>query len=275
MKWFRFNPPKVKRPTRDSQLNVYNLAKMRAEPPDRFDYVRFDPNNNCNVHCVYCHNHRSQELVSAEDLQAFLDENVLSLENFQMGCIMEPTLDKRMADLLLMVSKSRSKPHRDLVLQTNGILLHLHDPAKLREAGVSRLSVSIDSSDPEIHRALRGGTSIAKVGRNIADFIKNCPAVTVAFITTVTRLNLPHAPGLVRFGMDLGVRDFVFREVFYLPDNNVVDHARMPELVLQPGEFDRMADELRSTFGKDVTFDFADEERLARTSKKMRLDSHR
>ena len=137
---------------------------MRAEPPDRFAYIRFDPNNTCNVQCVYCHNHRSKETIPTEQLKRFLDENVVCVDNFQMGCIMEPTLDKRLGDLLLLVAHSRAKPRQSLLLQTNGILLRMHDAAKLRDSGLNRLHVSIDSSDPVIQRELRGGTSVALTG---------------------------------------------------------------------------------------------------------------
>ena len=262
-------------PTRDAQLNVYNVATLRAEPPDRFDHIRFDPNNTCNVHCVYCHNHRSDVVVPTEELQAFLDENVLYVGTFQMGCVMEPTLDKRLGDLLLLVARSRVPPARAFVLQTNGILLHMHDPAKFCDAGLTHLSVSIDAADPKVHRALRGGTSIAKVGRNIANFTKNCPDAAVRFITTVTRLNLSTLDSLVRFGMDLGVRHFTFREVFYRPDSDVVDHSRMPDLVLRPGEFAEVTQWLRSMFADHVAFDFADEEMLQITGRRMTKDSRR
>ena len=100
------------------------------------------------------------------------------------------------------------------VARTNGILLHIHDQRKPREAGLTSLSVSIDSSDPDIYRNLRGGTSIAKVSRNLVEFSKQCPGVGISFITTVTRLNVPALPELVRFGLDLGVSRFCFREVF-------------------------------------------------------------
>jgi MoaA/NifB/PqqE/SkfB family radical SAM enzyme len=262
-------------PTRDTQLNVYNVVKLLDEPPDRFLWVRFDPNNDCNVHCVYCHNHRSKAVVDDESLRQFLDRQVLELGNFQMGCIMEPTLDKRLADLLLLIGNSPARPRQDYVLQTNGILLHMHDAGKFRDARLTRLHVSIDASDPEVHRSLRGGTSIAKVAGNITKFRAACPDVNVWFITTVTRLNMGAAVDLVRYGLDLGVRKFTFREVFYMPENDVVDHSRMPELLLRPGEFRAMCDQLRSTFGKTVEFDFADEERIDTHLKRMRSDSRR
>lgn len=256
-------------------MNVHNFKKLRRERPADFECLRFDPNNNCNVQCVYCHNHRNDEVIATDEFARFLDENIRVLRNFQMGCIMEPTLDKRLCDLLSLVSTSRVPPENDFVLQTNGILLHMHDFDRIREAGVNRLTVSIDAADPAIHKALRGGTSIAKVSNNIRKFSAACPKVKLVFITTVTQLNAAHAPDLVRFGIELGVCEFVFREVFYLPENDVVDHSRMPQIVLKPGQFATMARELRDRFGSEVAFDFADDERLAADGERMRKDSMR
>jgi MoaA/NifB/PqqE/SkfB family radical SAM enzyme len=122
---------------KDSQLNVYNLKQMRQLAPERFHYVRFDPNNNCNVHCVHCHNQRSDDIVETGEFKSFLEENVTSIDNFQMGCVMEPTLDKRLTDLMLLVSRSHARPSQEFILQTNGTLLHRHDHAKMIEAGLN------------------------------------------------------------------------------------------------------------------------------------------
>ncbi len=260
---------------RDAQLNVYNLQQMRAQPPLRFDYVRFDSNNDCNVHCVYCHNHRSKDLVDTEAFRTFLDENVLTIANFQVGCIMEPTLDARMCDLMLLVAGSRARPTDSFLLQTNGILLHRHDHAKLHDAGLTHVSVSIDSADPATHKLLRGGTSMAKVSANLAAFGKSCPGAEIQFITTVTRVNVAEMEALVAFGLDLGARRFVLREMFYMPENDVVDHARMPALLLQPGEFASMRERVLARFGDRATFEFADNPTLDERGRRMKADSFR
>jgi MoaA/NifB/PqqE/SkfB family radical SAM enzyme len=135
--------------------------------------------------------------------------------------------------------------------------------------------VSIDSADPAIHRAMRGGTGLGKVERNIQAFRRSCSDVEVHFITTVTRANIDSLDGLVRFGLGLGVTRFVLREVFYSPDSDVVDHGRMADLVLRPGQYQQMADRLTEMFAARVTFEFADEERLARQGAKMIVDSLR
>jgi hypothetical protein len=84
----------------------------------------------------------------------------------------------------------------------------------------------------------------------------------VHFIATVTRANLPGLDSLVQAGLDIGVTHFVLREVFYHPDNDMVDHRRMPDLVLEDGAFGRMAGELTARFGSVASFDFADSTRL-------------
>src|ERR1700676_3840009 len=117
---------------------------MRRQPPDSFETVNLDANNDCNLHCVYCHNARSQQLIDTDLLWQFLQENVISVNQFQVGCGMEPTLDPRLGDLMLMIARSRARPKNKLRIQTNGTMLKLHDPGKLNEAGLNQLAVSID-----------------------------------------------------------------------------------------------------------------------------------
>jgi MoaA/NifB/PqqE/SkfB family radical SAM enzyme len=260
---------------KDSQLNVYNIKEMLAQAPQEFDFVRFDPNNDCNLHCVYCHNHRSKDVIDTAEFRAFIEDNIVSVENFQVGCIMEPTLDSRLCDLMLMIARSRGKPRKMFFLQTNGILLHMHDFGKMRDAGLTHLSVSVDSSDPATFRLLRGGTSMSKVHSNIVAFRKACPLAEVMFITTVTSLNVHEMEALVAFGLDLGVTKFTFREVFYHPENDVVDHSKMPGLLLKRDEFPQMKQGLLARFGNNANFDFADAPTLDHALNKMKADSFR
>jgi MoaA/NifB/PqqE/SkfB family radical SAM enzyme len=186
---------------------------------------------------------------------------------------MEPTLDMRLADFMLLIAESPAKPACDFILQTNGILLHRHDHGKLRKAGLTRLSVSMDAADPEVQRDLRNGTSLQKVLRNVKGFIDACPKTSVEFITTVTRANIDKVDELVAVGLDIGISQFVFREVFYYPENDVVDHTRMPELVLRKGEFRQMMDRVLGRFEGRANFVFADNEFLHSSMRKMITDS--
>jgi molybdenum cofactor biosynthesis enzyme MoaA len=257
----------------DSQLNVYNFESIMQGPPANYEAVRFDPNNTCNLHCVYCHNHRSDGIIDTARFVEFLNTKVGRVGVFQVGCIMEPTLDKRLADLILQIAKSPAKPGQDFILQTNGILLHRHDQRKMRQAGLTRLSVSMDAADPATQKELRNGTSLQKVLRNIKDFIVACPETSVEFITTVTRANVDKVNDLVALGLEMGIQRFIFREVFYYPENDVVDHWRMPGLILREGEFHRMMERVLGRFEGATNFVFADNHTLHESSKRMITNS--
>jgi hypothetical protein len=213
----------------DAQLNAYNLPAMLDRAPAVYSALRFDPNITCNVQCVYCHNHRSSDIVPTNAFLRIITGKIVTLHTFPMGCVMEPTLDARMCDLLVALRQSPARPTDATILQTNGILLHQHDSSKLRDAGLTHLALSIDAAEPD----------------------------------------------LVRFGLDLGVSRFVLREVFYHPESTVVDHARMPGLLLRDGDYAAMAASLTAEFGSQTEFDFADRAVLERIDQTTRRDSLR
>jgi MoaA/NifB/PqqE/SkfB family radical SAM enzyme len=211
-----------------------------------------------------------------EEFRAFIHHNVVSTGDFQVGCIMEPTLDSRLADFMLMVAASPAKPEAAFVLQTNGILLHRHDYGKMKEAGLNQLQVSLDTVDPGTQRSLRSGMSLQKVLRNIASFRQACPAIDVTLVATVTSENVGNMENLVDLGLGVGAHNFVFREVFYHPDNDVVDHERMPGLLLKQGDFAAMRERILEKFaGSRASIQFADEQFLEDSTQKMLSDSAR
>jgi len=238
------------------RLNVTNLERIAALAPAHYTAIRFDSNNQCNVHCVYCHNPRSEELIDIERFRSFITENVLSVGIFQFGCQMEPTLDPRLCDFMLALAASPAAPARGIRLQTNGILLHRHPPEKLLEAGLAIVTISVDSVRAPTHKGLRGGTSLAKVQRNIVEFRRSCPSVRIGFITVVTSENIDDCDDLVAWGVDVGVAQFEFRQVFHRPSNDIVDHGRMENLLVTPEQFYEMQHRVRSRFDEAAALHF-------------------
>jgi molybdenum cofactor biosynthesis enzyme MoaA len=245
-------------------LNVWNIASMVDRAPRTFGAIRFDSNNNCNVHCVYCHNFRSEELVDTADFRAFLSTAVVSVDDFQIGCGMEPTLDPRLCDFMDIVAGSPVRPRRHFRLQTNGILLHRHDHGRMRAAGLTHLSVSVDSPQASTHKDLRGGTSLAKVERNLRAFHAACPSVRMVFLTTVTSANIGSLRELVTWGMDVGAAEFVFRQMFYRPDSLLVDHSRMPALLVKAEEFAQCKRSIIAEFAPRARIVFLEDSTLVR-----------
>lgn len=254
----------------DCQLNVYNLASLLGQPRTRYGALRFDPNNTCNLHCVYCHNHRSDDVIALDQFRLFLIERVSAVDYFQIGCIMEPTLDRRLCDFLSVIEET--KPGT-IVLQTNGTLLNRHDHARM--GGIGRLSISLDTADPATQKSLRDGVSLDRVLRNVSAFMEHCPEVAVDFISVVTRSNIEQIDTLIELGLERGVRTFILREVLYYPSSNIVDHERMPALLLHRGEFSRMKARLSEKYGNRSTLHFAPNEALAISADNMARDSNR
>jgi molybdenum cofactor biosynthesis enzyme MoaA len=257
----------------DFQLNVYNFEGALKAPPARYATIRFDPNNTCNLHCVYCHNHRSDKTIDAESFRQFLSEKVQEVSYFQVGCIMEPTLDRRLTDFMLAIAASPAKPSETLMLQTNGLLLHTHDHAKMVEAGLTNLSVSLDVADPETQKELRSGMSLTKVVRNIENFRKVAPDVAVDIISVVSTSNIHQMQGLVDLALNVGAKRVIFRELLYYPESNVVDHAKMRGLLLNSGEFQEMADIIKAKYADSIKMIFAPNDVLDASARLMAKES--
>jgi uncharacterized Fe-S cluster-containing radical SAM superfamily protein len=249
----------------DIVVSPRNFKSKKTNLPRTIDFIRLDPNNNCNLRCVYCHNERSEDLIDLSELRELLNTGVDSVGTFQIGCGMEPTLDSRLCDFVEMIAASKARPSKDFILQTNGLLLHRHDYRRLAAAGINWVSISIDVAEPETQKALRGGMSLEKLLRNVKDFRARCPDVAIEFITTVTTANVEKADSVVTIGLENGIRRFTFREVFYYPESHIVDHSRMPNLVLSAGQFEAMRMWLLSKFGETAEFIFADSNTLNRS----------
>jgi molybdenum cofactor biosynthesis enzyme MoaA len=259
----------------DCQINAYNFETIVGSPPARFAAIRFDPNNTCNLHCVYCHNHRSDWYVDIDAFRQFLDTKVRSVDHFQVGCVMEPTLDHRLVDIIHMIGKSRARPLHSFMLQTNGLLLHRHDHARMVDAGLTNLSVSLDVADPQMQRELRGGMSMAKLLRNLEAFRQAAPSIPIELISVVTSSNVGQMQGLVELAIGLGAWRVVFRELLYYPESDVVDHQRMGNLLLGLGDFDAMANDIRSRYSGRIEMIFASNTELSASAIRMIKDSQR
>ncbi len=123
-----------------------------ADPQGRrIDYLRISVTDRCNYRCTYCMPEDGVDHVDRADILSFeeLAELVRCFAAVGVSRIRltggEPTVRR---DLVALVRLLRAIPGiRDIALSTNGHLLdELARP--LREAGVDRLNVSLDTLDP-------------------------------------------------------------------------------------------------------------------------------
>jgi len=162
-------------------------------PRDRFgreiDYLRFSVIDHCNLRCVYCMPLRGlsfapfPELLTAAEIETVARAAVgIGFRKFRLTGG-EPTLRP---DLVEITARIASVPGVEgLAMTTNGILLpRLAKP--LREAGLTRLNIHVDTLHPERLKKLMRFASIEEVMAGIAA-AEEAGLVPIKINCTVTR----------------------------------------------------------------------------------------
>jgi GTP 3',8-cyclase len=125
--------------------------------------LRISVSDRCNLRCTYCMPKaiygdsyqflKSDELLSFEEIvrvaKAFVAMGVTKLR-ITGG---EPLLRKNLSDLIVMLNEIDGVD--DIALTTNGVLLVEYAQA-IRDAGLDRITVSLDSMDPAVIETMSG-----------------------------------------------------------------------------------------------------------------------
>jgi MoaA/NifB/PqqE/SkfB family radical SAM enzyme len=162
-----------------------------------------------------------------------------------------------------MVGKSHAKPLKNFRIQTNGILLHLHDLEALKKAGINLFTISLDSVDPDIHSELRGGSDLSKILKNIEWLKKSWEGVNIVLVTTVTTKNISGLKNLSQYALDNGINNIELRNMFHHPESKIVNHSKMHKLIVENQDFKNSCEKLVAKYGKKITFHINDAVRLS------------
>lgn len=132
----------------------------------KHDYLRLSITDRCNLRCVYC--------MPKEGLPFFPDNRVLSqdeivqlVKNFtEMGINKvritggEPLLR---TDVVEIIQRIREIPEvKDISITTNGLFL-AKKAAALKQAGLDRLNISLDTFKPDVYKEITRGGNIQQV----------------------------------------------------------------------------------------------------------------
>lgn len=119
--------------------------------------LRLSVTDRCNLRCQYCMPEEEYAWLPREDMLTFEEIDTLVTVFTSLGVEKvrltggEPLLRRDLPTLIQMLAQHTAI--RDLALTTNGVLLAEHAPA-LAAAGLHRLTVSLDTLQPERFRAL-------------------------------------------------------------------------------------------------------------------------
>lgn len=136
----------------------------------KINYLRISVTDRCNLRCEYC--------MPAEGIELIGHENILRFEEIIefVKIAVEKGIDKvrvtggeplvRKGVVNFVSELSKIKGIKDLSMTTNGVLLE--EFAKpLKDAGLQRINISLDTCDPDRYYKITRGGDIKKVVRGV------------------------------------------------------------------------------------------------------------
>lgn len=136
----------------------------------RTDYLRISVIDRCNLRCLYCHPLggcdflKRQEILRLEEIERIarlLAKCGITKIRLTGG---EPLIRKNLTFLIEKLAKI--KEIEEITLTTNGVLL---EPlaAELKDAGLQRVNISVDSAESQAFKEITGFDFLPKVTRGI------------------------------------------------------------------------------------------------------------
>jgi GTP 3',8-cyclase len=125
------------------------------------NYLRISVTDRCNLRCVYCMPERGIRLMSHLDILSYEEIITLVKAAAELGIDKvrltggEPLVRAGVSDLVKMITEIDTI--KDISMTTNGVLLSKY-AAELKEAGLDRVNISLDTLKPErFHQITRCG----------------------------------------------------------------------------------------------------------------------
>jgi GTP 3',8-cyclase len=142
------------------------IMKLTDTYGRRINYLRLSVTDRCNMRCSYCMPEQGVEKLSHTEVLSYGDLLRISAEAVGAGIEKlrvtggEPLVRKGIVPFLKLVAALPGL--KELVLTTNGLLLK-EMAQGLREAGVQRLNISLDSLKPETFAKITRGADLGLV----------------------------------------------------------------------------------------------------------------
>jgi cyclic pyranopterin phosphate synthase len=168
------------------------------------NYLRISVTDRCNLRCVYCMPEAGIDLMSHYDILSYEEIYTVAKAAAELGINRirltggEPLVRAGITDLISLLAGIETV--EDLSLTTNGTLLAQH-AAALKEAGLQRVNISLDTLKPERFR------QITRCGE-LSDTLKGIEAALAAGLTPV-KINMVVMAGI----NDDEITDFVAKTV--------------------------------------------------------------
>ncbi|MEE9192852.1 MAG: heme b synthase [Candidatus Aerophobetes bacterium] len=189
---------------------------MQAEERNRQDQHNFPQDSykprliacevtrRCNLACLHCRASAQSEPypdeLTGEEWMRLIDEIASLGKPILILTGGEPTLRR---DIYEIAEHASSKGLR-VVLSSNGININKESTKRMKNAGIKRLSISLDGATSRTHDSFRGVKGAFEKAVRGAKEAKEAD-LDLQINTTITRLNLEEVPGILNLAARLGV----------------------------------------------------------------------
>jgi len=148
---------------------------------------------------------RRKKWLMVEEFEHILDE-LPYLEQLHLQGIGEPLTNPFLAE---MITKARARGIAVGVI-TNGTLLDRNKGEALIGAGLSNITISLDSADAENYQTIRKGADFEEVTHNIRDFVAlrqslGSPTPWIGIMMVAMKSNIHEIDEMIRLANRLGV----------------------------------------------------------------------
>lgn len=151
------------------------MGQLKDSFGRKHDYLRISVTDRCNLRCVYCMGAEGINLLPQSDILSY--EEILKLVNCaaEMGISKirvtggEPLVRKNLPYFISELNKIPGID--DISLTTNGVFLKKYTPL-LKEAGLNRVNISLDTMKPEQFREMTRGGNVKDVFNGIETAIE-------------------------------------------------------------------------------------------------------
>ena len=147
----------------------------------KINYLRVSVTDRCNLRCIYCMPASGIRLLTHKDILSFDEITEVVKIAAELGVDKvritggEPLVRRGITELVRMIAEIKGV--NDLGMTTNGIMLSKY-AKELKEAGLHRVNISLDTLDPEKYKA------VTRVGA-IEDAYKGVDAALQAGLTPI------------------------------------------------------------------------------------------
>ncbi len=151
------------------------------EYPARFQvrdfpvHLDLEASSRCNLRCSFCDKLPllSQDQFGDMDFELYrkiIDEGQeKQLRSVKLSYRGEPLLNRRIAD---MVAYAKQRGILDIYFNSNGMLLSEEMSLRLMDAGLDRISISVEGIDPVLFEQARIGAKFERIVRNIENLME-------------------------------------------------------------------------------------------------------